>query len=535
MTKLSRFALSFTLLLAFVFPIQTAYAWSLTDAPVSSGTFGTSVDNYGQIAIDSNGRVYVTGGGAAGGDIELLDANGNHVRYFGPSSSTGVAIDQDGNILVVDWDSEVGSAPGVYKFGPDGTSIDISSTDLGGTGYLQFAYSAAVDSQGNVYISDWQGNGDADPVYKFDANGDYVATIVGNGGSFDQITSIAVDGSDNLYVLDGNNARLQKFDSGGNFVSQITGNGGAWSFPEGFTVDDAGNVFVADSGNNRIQIFNSSGVFQQELDAADFGVGSFSYIAGLAMTDEGKLFVGDSSRILTAQFDRAADAPSITTLPGNRTDDSTPSVSGTATDSYSAITNVEFSVDNGSYSSCIADDGSFNETSEAYTCTVASPLTPGSHTVQIRTTDSNTNTGTGNTIASYTFCFGGSNCDVPSQTQSRTVYKVPECTDAVPATPNLFQVDVQGTSVTLYFAPIPGSSTYTVDYLVDGTEVRYGTMTGPQQTEGVISYSINDLAEGTPYIFRVMAKNGCRPGDWSDGVRITSSKSGNQQNKSFFP
>ena len=500
---------------------QTVHAWSPADPPVSYGTFGTSVDNYGQIAVHPNGNIFVTGGGALGGDVEQLDANGNHIRYFGPSGSTGVAIDLDGNILVVDWDSQVGSAPGVYKFDVNGNSINISSTDLGGTAYIQFAYSIAVDSQGNVYVSDWQGNGDADPVYKFDRNGYYVATITGSGSSFDQITSITVDSSNNLYVLDGNNNRLQIFNSSGTFVRQITGNGGAWNFPEGFTVDDSGNIYVSDSGNERIQIFNSSGVFQQELDATDFGVGSFDYISGLAITDEGKLFVADSSRVLTAQFDRVVEEPSVTSFPGNRTDDSTPSITGTATDSYSTVTNVEFSVDSGAFAACSADDGSFNESSEAYTCTVATALEPGSHTAQIRITDGNTNIGSGNTIASYTFCFGGSNCESPATASAPTGYFVPECTDAKPSNvPNLFRLDVSGTSATLYFAPLPTSSEYVIDYAIPQSTAQYSHTVGAIQSTGINAITINDLAERTPYEFRVMAKNGCRPGEWSNPLTV---------------
>ncbi len=85
---------------------------------------------------------------------------------------------------------------------------------------------------------------------------------------------------------------------------------------------------------------------------------------------------------------------SFTTLVSpDPTTDTTPTVKGTVTDSGGTISSVEFQIDgtSGSWTACTADDGAFDEATEAFTCTVTSALSDGSHTMYIRSTDSNGN------------------------------------------------------------------------------------------------------------------------------------------------
>lgn len=534
---------SLILLFALVFLFYSAKvsAWEISDPPVSYGTFGTNVDNYGQLAVHPNGNVFVSGAFGSG-SIEQLDEDGNSIRFFGPLQASGVAVDLDGNILVPDWNSQVGVDPGVYKFDVDGNPIDISGTDLGGTAYFQFAYSVAVDSQGNVYVSDWQGNGDADPIYKFDVNGDYVATIVGNGTSFDQISSVAVDGDDNLYVLDANNNRVQKFDSDGNFVLEITGNGGDWSFPEGFTVDSDGNIYVSDSGNERIQIFNAAGVFQQELDADDFGLVSFSYISGLYITEEGKLFVADSDKILTAQFDRSPAEIVPPSIPGDTTDDTTPILTGTVTDD-SVITLVEISIDGGDYEACNADDGAFDEITEEYTCTVTTPLTEGEHTVEIRATDDLGHINEGETIASYTFTVGASAPDddeedddnsSSSRNSSSRSSSAFVCRDEAPnSAPDLFQIDVNNDSAKLFFTPISNTDKYFISFSTNQSAEEHGEEVSLAK-EGVQSHSVYFLTPNKSYFFKVRGQKGCMPGQWSNVMEVKTGSQGFKNTLNYY-
>jgi hypothetical protein len=80
-------------------------------------------------------------------------------------------------------------------------------------------------------------------------------------GQFGNPSGISIDSSDNVYVADSGNNRIQKFDSNGKFITKwgSTGSGdGQFSTLADIAVDSSGNVYVTDSGNNRIQVFARS-------------------------------------------------------------------------------------------------------------------------------------------------------------------------------------------------------------------------------------------------------------------------------------
>ncbi|MEK7572066.1 MAG: LamG-like jellyroll fold domain-containing protein, partial [Patescibacteria group bacterium] len=90
-----------------------------------------------------------------------------------------------------------------------------------------------------------------------------------------------------------------------------------------------------------------------------------------------------------------ATAPTVTLTPiADPTNDTTPSLAGTATEATGTVSSVQFQIDStsGTWNSCTADDGSFDEASEAFACAVTSSLTDSSHTMYVRATDSNSNT-----------------------------------------------------------------------------------------------------------------------------------------------
>lgn len=115
----------------------------------------------------------------------------------------------------------------------------------------------AVDSQGNIYVSDSWNN----RILKLDPEGNLIAAYGREGsgeGELSGPTGLAVDAADNLYVSDNGNNRIQKFDSKGNYIAHwgSPGSGeGEFKGPTGLAVDSNGNVYVSDIGNHRIQVF----------------------------------------------------------------------------------------------------------------------------------------------------------------------------------------------------------------------------------------------------------------------------------------
>lgn len=111
----------------------------------------------------------------------------------------------------------------------------------------------------------WQLNGET--IYtaeqnQFKRHGYVVAGGNDYGSAANQLAApgdVHVDVAGNIYVLDGNNNRVQKWTPGATAGVTVAGGHGLGSaanqlfLPQGFFVDKNGNVFVADLFNNRIQ------------------------------------------------------------------------------------------------------------------------------------------------------------------------------------------------------------------------------------------------------------------------------------------
>ena len=130
------------------------------------------------------------------------------------------------------------------------------SEGLQTTGLFSFPQDMAVDSGGNVYITDY-GNR---RIQKFDNDGNFLHTwgTKGSGnGQFKAQAGIAI-GKDFVYVIDNELNRVQKFDTSGKYITQWGSRGsesGQFLLPQNIAVDPNGDVYVADTGNSRIQKF----------------------------------------------------------------------------------------------------------------------------------------------------------------------------------------------------------------------------------------------------------------------------------------
>jgi DNA-binding beta-propeller fold protein YncE len=119
---------------------------------------------------------------------------------------------------------------------------------------------------------------------------------------------VAVDSSDNVYIGDGGNNRIQKFDFEGTFItkwgSQGEGNGefgnGVSRSPTRVAVDSSNNVYVVDTANHRIQKFDSEGNFITKWGSQGDGDGEFRGPSGVAVDSSNNVYVseqGHGSRI----------------------------------------------------------------------------------------------------------------------------------------------------------------------------------------------------------------------------------------------
>jgi hypothetical protein len=208
--------------------------------------------NFGEVsgvAVNSRGHVFVfTRSNSASGPAyaptasQLLEfgPKGELVREVGKglyawSFAHTVRIDRDDNIWAVDKGSDM-----VVKFNPAGRVVMVfgrrrESADEDTKpwehvtpplpavdGLFRQPTDVAWDSQGNIYITDGYINS---RVAKYDKNGDWVKSWGEYGtapGQFRTPHAIAVDRTDNIFVGDRGNRRIQVFDTDGTFLRMFT-------------------------------------------------------------------------------------------------------------------------------------------------------------------------------------------------------------------------------------------------------------------------------------------------------------------------
>ncbi|HEX5419529.1 MAG TPA: peptidyl-alpha-hydroxyglycine alpha-amidating lyase family protein, partial [Gammaproteobacteria bacterium] len=143
-----------------------------------------------------------------------------------------------------------------------------------------FAHQVRVDRHDNIWVAD-KGS---DVVVRFDPQG-RVTMVFGRkaeasdenahplahprpplppvNGMFRQVTDVALDSHDNIYISDGYiNSRIAKYDKDGNWVGSFGKPGagpGEFNTPHALVIDDHDRIYVADRGNARIQVFDTSG------------------------------------------------------------------------------------------------------------------------------------------------------------------------------------------------------------------------------------------------------------------------------------
>jgi len=155
-------------------------------------------------------------------------------------------------------------------------------------------------------------------------------------------------------------------------------------------------------------------VISARYDGVEYGsvtttvVGEYELpVWGLTNGDTIQFFVDETDTTQTWDFESGATtedfdlvAPIVDTTPPtvtiteftpDPTNNNTPTFTGTATDTESNISSVEYKVDSGDWTAADASDGAFDELSEDYTFTTAE-LEDGAHTVYVRATDATTNT-----------------------------------------------------------------------------------------------------------------------------------------------
>lgn len=131
---------------------------------------------------------------------------------------------------------------------------------------------------------------------------------------------------------------------------------------------------------------------------------------------------------------------------------------------------------------------------------------------------------TGSTSTGSTGSSSSTSTSSSGSSSSSSDPKAPGC-DAQPpnSVPDLFQINAQQESLTLFFTPSSGNrDRYFVSYSTSSSVEQHG-FEFMNSENGVISAEVKALQPNTEYYFKVRAGNGCQPGEWSN---LLSAKTG---------
>jgi trimeric autotransporter adhesin len=288
--------------------------------------------------VAGNGTCRYSGDGGAATSAEL-----NYPQ--------GIALDTSGNLFIVDYYNDVirevntkgiiSTYAGVYnKPGYAGDGGAATSAEL------DYPEAVATDTNGNLYIADSGNN----VIRRVNTDGD-ITTVVGiypgnsgysgDGGAatsalMNYPAGIAVDSSGNLYISDTQNAVIREVTASTGDISTIVGNhafgfggdGGAatsatLSNPFGLAVDSTtGNLWIADYWNNRIRLYTPSNkTINTVVGDGSVYDGSVATSASLyfprspALDANGNLYITDANNNRIREVDASTQV--ISTVVGN--------------------------------------------------------------------------------------------------------------------------------------------------------------------------------------------------------------------------
>ena len=274
----------------------------------TAGTGNGQFTNPEDVKLDSNGNIFVADLGNDRIEKFTIDTSTNTVNFvtaFGTTGNgdaqfnqpLGLGIDKNNNIFVADTNNDR-----ILKFTDNGQPVGNPQTVIGrtgsGNGEFLSPNGIAFDSSNNLFVVDT--NNYRVQKFALDSGGVYqYNTQFGSYGTtdphFQLPTRLGIDSAGNVFVADQFNSNVKEFDKTGAFVRSFTyndPNSNPFS-PSGIAVDSAGNVFATDLLNNRVLKFSNTGVYLTQFGTAGAGNGQFNGADGIAVDSAGDVFVTD--------------------------------------------------------------------------------------------------------------------------------------------------------------------------------------------------------------------------------------------------
>ena len=238
----------------------------------------------------------------AGTGVAGFNGDGGLAGLAQLNTPVEVIFDSAGNAIIADLSNNR-----IRQVTPVNIISTIAGSGTGGFGgdggaatsaLLSVPFGVGMDAAGNLFIADNSNNRIRE------VTSGVIRTVAGTGVTFfggdggaarsaqlNHPISVAVDTSGNMYISDTENNRIRKVTSAG-VTSTIAGTGtGAFSgdggqatsasvsFPGGLSLDRNGNLYFADISNNRIRMVTPSGVISTVAGTGAFAFGTDGVVA----------------------------------------------------------------------------------------------------------------------------------------------------------------------------------------------------------------------------------------------------------------
>jgi Ca2+-binding RTX toxin-like protein/DNA-binding beta-propeller fold protein YncE len=226
-----------------------------------------------------------------------------------------VEVGVEGHVFVLDYSLYL-----IQEFTHGGEFIEQFGTPGSGNGELHHPSAMAIDDEGDIWVADSSN----DRIQQFSPDGEYLSQFgtYGTGytsyleghGKLRSPDGIAIDSEGDIYVSDTGNRRIQKFSQGGEFLGLIAfvGETGPEEFttypppsreplPTDLAVSPTGKIWYTDNNNYWAAPFTSSMELASGL-AGSYGASQLGYPDAIDVDSQGDIWVGDASNRKVVRF-----------------------------------------------------------------------------------------------------------------------------------------------------------------------------------------------------------------------------------------
>ena len=255
----------------------------LPDGRTWGSTAGIDIGPDGHIWVyDRCGANGLDGGCEANSDVDPILKYDRHtgeiLANFGAGLFVlphGLHVDDDGNVWVTDSQGNDAGTKGhqVIKFSPEGEvlmTLGEAGTPGTGPGQLNEPCDVITAPNGDIFIADGYGNS---VVHHYASDGNYIKSFGAPGEEFGEFSTphgIWVDADSLVYVADRENNSVQIFDTDGKFIT-------AWTdfyHPMDLWQDQHGMFYVTDQ-TSRVSVLSPDGTLISRTRAPDAGHGIY--------------------------------------------------------------------------------------------------------------------------------------------------------------------------------------------------------------------------------------------------------------------